>query len=162
MIDVHLHGAAARHLPAPGPLRLDVRSPAEALLACTSLLPGLDATLRAGTWRLLADGADAPGDLSLPLGAARALHLVPSAEGRGGETLLIAAIALGVTAVGLLLLPSMDGVERNDAGQRDSYLFDGPTNTAAEGGVVPLIFGGPVRVGSTLVSAGITSERIEP
>ncbi len=162
MIDVHLHGAAARHLPAPGPLRLDVRSPAEALLACTSQLPGLDATIRAGAWRLVAGDADVPGDLSLPLGACRELHLVPSAEGQGGEALLIAAIAIGTLAVGLFLLPTMEGVERDDAGQRASFLFDGPSNTAAEGGVVPVIYGGPVRVGSTLISAGVSSDRIAP
>lgn len=37
---------------------------------------------------------------------------------------------------------------------RPSYNFNGPINTTQQGGAVPLCYGGPIRVGSQVISAG--------
>lgn len=41
---------------------------------------------------------------------------------------------------------------------KDSSIFGGPENTVAQGGPVPLVYGGPIIVGSQVISAGISSE----
>jgi predicted phage tail protein len=41
--------------------------------------------------------------------------------------------------------------------QRTSFLYNGPTNTTQQGGPIPILYG-LMRVGSTLVSATVTTE----
>ena len=60
------------------------------------------------------------------------------------------------------MLSSSVGVDTGgfeSADQRASYLFNGPVNTTEQGGPVPLIFGRAI-VGSKVISAGLTAERI--
>ena len=69
--------------------------------------------------------------------------------------LVLGGLSLLVTVIALTSVPRVgDYTQREPPESRPSYLFDGAVNTHAQGGVVPLIFGGPIRVGSTLVSGG--------
>ncbi len=169
MLEVHLHGRLKRCLAGrDGPLRLHVRSPAEAVLACETLLEGFRAAFEAGDWRLTLDGrAVADSEIGMRSGRARALHIAPCAAGAGPEAALVAAIVSSVAAVGVAAwaytqVPDLaDYDEAEDPADRQSYFFRGARNSAAQGGPVPLIYGGPVRVGSTLVSASVENERVQ-
>jgi len=53
--------------------------------------------------------------------------------------------------------PKMGG---DSADKKASYIFDGPTNRAAAGAAIPLIYGFDVYVGSVFVSGELTVERV--
>lgn len=113
-------------------------------------------------------------------------HIAPVVEGAGesggiimtiiGVALLVIAFFIPVTApylvplgigliaggVSIMLTPTPnndDYGEQEDPAERNSFYFDGPTNTMEQGGVIPLVYGRMV-VGSTVVSAGIKVESI--
>lgn len=165
MINIHLHGAL-KHLAAKAlPLCLDVQTPAEALRALCILIPGFKGQLRTGIWRITADKEVLSEDLlSLRFGAHKHFHIYPETQGAGltGTAVFwIIALTAGVSVASFALAPSLDDYGAREAvDKRASYLFNGAVNTQEQGGVVPLIFGGPIKVGSTVVSAGITSERV--
>ena len=165
MIEVHLHGALAALLPQPGALRLHVGTPSEALRACTALLPGFRRALLAGQWTLESGGERVPQDaLGLRFGARRDLHVLPAAAGAGIEIGLgwIIGGALLAGAAAFALMPDLgDYEEGEEADRRRSYLFRGAVNSTAQGGCVPLVYGGPVRVGSVLAGAGVWAERMD-
>ena len=166
MLDVHLHGRLKRCLAGrQGPLRLHAHSPAEAVLACETLLEGFRAAFEAGDWRLMLDGQPvADAEIGMRTGRARALHIVPCEAGAGLEVaaLVAAVAAVGVAAWAYTQVPDLaDYDEAEDPAGRQSYFFRGARNSVAQGGPVPLIYGGPVRVGSTLVSGSIENERVQ-
>ena len=168
MLDVHLHGALERLLP-DGSIALDVATPAEAVHALTVLIPEFEPALResAPYYRLTLD--DAPiteAELTLKVGARRELHIHPEAAGAAdpisGWLIAAVVLSLAVATYAVISIPDIaDYGERDAADSRASHLFDGAVNTAAQGGPVPLIYGGPIRVGSTVVSAGISAERVQ-
>lgn len=45
---------------------------------------------------------------------------------------------------------------------RPNFVYQGPTNTVQQGGVVPWVFGKKVRVGSVVINAGIWAKQIGP
>lgn len=170
MINVFLHGSLKALADAESlPLALDVQTPAEAVLALCLQLPGFEPAMRVGSFRLsLESGSDSPAldedMLSLKFGRQRELHIFPEVAGAGLEgAALYWVIGLTVVSVAyaLSISPEVGGYDRDSADEKASYLFDGAVNTHAQGGIVPLIFGGPIRVGSTVVSAGVTSERVQ-
>jgi predicted phage tail protein len=58
-----------------------------------------------------------------------------------------------------LLTPQPKGLGSSDsAANTPSYSFNGPINTEAQGHNVPLLYGGPIQVGSAVISAGIDAE----
>lgn len=70
------------------------------------------------------------------------------------------AVALG--GIAQLLTPeikSPEAVAFDRPDQRASFLFNGPVNTTAQGGPIPLVYG-TMRVGSTVVSASLAVEKI--
>ncbi|MDD9822319.1 MAG: hypothetical protein OXU98_05470 [Gammaproteobacteria bacterium] len=171
MIKLHAHGQAGAliaraHPGAPQPLRLAALSPAEAVAAAAAQTPGLERLLRGGAWRMTVDGAPvtaaAPQALAAP---ADEVHLHPAAAGAGFDPVTLAVVAavvaVGVAAYALSFSPAVPNYAERDAPENQaSYLFDGPVNTQAQGGAVPLVVGGPMRVGSVTVSGGIQSVRI--
>lgn len=52
----------------------------------------------------------------------------------------------------------IESVEK--AENRPSYAFDGAVNTAAQGNPVPWCYGGPIMVGSQVISAGLVTEQV--
>jgi predicted phage tail protein len=63
----------------------------------------------------------------------------------------------GVTQM-LFSPKSAQSVERPE--NRPSYSFDGAVNTTAQGSPVSVLYGGPLIVGSQVVSAGLSVEQI--
>ncbi len=73
----------------------------------------------------------------------------------------VVALAVGVSSVLSLITGALFGgndpsLEREE--NRPNYFFNGPVNTSRQGGRVPLFFGGPMMVGSMIVSGRIFSE----
>jgi predicted phage tail protein len=79
----------------------------------------------------------------------------------------IAVVGLGMTALGISSVVSsrVDTPKsgpgsydsRELADNRPSFLFNGPVNRVEQGGAVPMVFG-RMRVGSVVVSAGLSAE----
>ena len=66
-------------------------------------------------------------------------------------------VSMAISGVATLLADTPKGPASIDEGKQ-SYLFDGPENTVTQGGPVPLCYGGPILVGSQVISAGIYTE----
>lgn len=69
-------------------------------------------------------------------------------------------IGLLISGVVQMLTPTPkvgDYGDREDANNRQSTMFDGPVNTVGQGGSIPDVYG-RVRIGSTIISAGLESE----
>jgi len=75
--------------------------------------------------------------------------------GAGGSYFFaMAGAALMATGVSMMLSPSI----KNDPGNEEqSYLFDGPINTARQGTPVPLLYGRMI-VGGATISASVSSD----
>ena len=163
MIHIHLHGSLRDLVdPALLPLRLDVKSPGEAYLALRSQIEGFQTAIDQGNWAWLVDDCETvtQEDVGLLLPAGASLHIYPVAEGDG----FIIDFFLGVFSfIGSLFFPSIgDYGDRDHPEERASYLFNGPVNTREQGGVVPVVYGGPIEVGSYTISAGVSSARLTP
>jgi predicted phage tail protein len=82
------------------------------------------------------------------------------AEGLSAGTstqLIIAGIGMVAGGVVQMLAPHPHGLSSADrAANQPSYSFNGPVNTEAQGHPVPLLYGGPMKVGSAVISAGIS------
>lgn len=164
MIAVHCHGPARELFPEP--VRLAAATPAEAVGALCLQIPALRGLLEGGAWSMSVDGEDlAAAELAGIRAPDAAVHLRPAAEGAGIETatiVAIVAITAAAVAVGFALAPDVGDYGDREAEGRQSYLFDGPVNTAAQGGAVPVVYG-RMRIGSTLLEGGIVSHaRITP
>lgn len=77
--------------------------------------------------------------------------------------LINAGIALVIGGVAMMLTgtPKAPKVGETESPEnRASDLFNGPVNTSAQGNPVPVCYGGPIRVGSYVVSAGYSTKDI--
>lgn len=180
MINLHASGRARElieraHPDAPDPLPLDVQTPAEVFRALTAQVPGFEKLMRESKWSLTVDDVAVldieQSKSTLP--ASAVLHLHPAAEGAGlfdfigdlfedviGFVFDLVDDVLGI--FGLDFAPDVpDYAGRDSAENQASYLFDGPVNTQTQGGVVPIVIGGPVRVGSVTISGGTVSSQID-
>jgi predicted phage tail protein len=73
-----------------------------------------------------------------------------------GYDLMGMGLAMAVGGVVQLLSPPVKGLSSKDKpANAPSYSFNGPVNTEAQGHPVPLLYGGPMPVGSAVISAGI-------
>lgn len=66
----------------------------------------------------------------------------------------IAMVAGGVVQM-LSPQPKVGKVGADSADNQPSYVFNGPVNVTAQGAAVPVLYGGPMEIGSTVISAGI-------
>lgn len=188
---IHLHGALAEF---GGPFEMAVSTPAEALRAMTVQLDGFAETLRDGTWQVirgpLEEGVELDEEsLTLGLGKAQEMHILPAIEGAGsngvgkailgaaiiavawwnpagwaaGTAMMVGAAGAGMLVAGtaMMLAPSPPTGSYEDKGRPDetSFLFNGPVNTHHQGVPVPLVYG-ETHTGSVVVSAGMSTERI--
>jgi len=71
----------------------------------------------------------------------------------GQIALFGAALALG--GISQLLTPTPTVSDYTSRDKKVSFLFDGAVNRTEQGGAVPLFYGGPGRIGSTVVSGGV-------
>jgi predicted phage tail protein len=76
----------------------------------------------------------------------------------GGGVLIAPGIALTAGGVVQMLSPQPKlGKSADSADNQTSYVFNGPINTSAQGGCVPVAYG-RVRVGSAIISAGMLAQ----
>jgi len=75
-----------------------------------------------------------------------------------GSALIYAGAALMVSGIIMLLSPQPKDPVSEEEGKQTSYAFQGPVNTSAQGGCVPVFYGGPLTIGSAVISAGIIAE----
>lgn len=77
----------------------------------------------------------------------------------GGGVLIGPGIALAAGGVVQLLTPVPKTAKPGDtAANASNYSFNGPVNTQAQGNPVPLFYGGPLTIGSAVISAGIQAQ----
>jgi len=164
--------------------RYDVASPAEAVRAMCATLKGFrKALVDGGAYRVLVGGkqALAADEVPHPVSDRESIRIVPVIAGAGrgvgsfivGAVLVVAAyfgygnsttVQLGVVMMfggvaQMLFAPKTpDKVDRPE--NQPSTSFDGAVNTAAQGNPVPVMYGGPLIVGSQVVSAGLSVESI--
>lgn len=62
--------------------------------------------------------------------------------------------------IGLLFGSPPKATGDENTNTKTSYLFSGTVNTTGQGNQVPIVLGGPIRIGSQVISAGITTEGI--
>ena len=154
--EVHLLGALGDLR--DGPLVIEADTPCECWRACEALVPGFRAAARdhAHTLSIEVGGEPVPVErLDWPLGEETTVLISPDAEGGAWELWLAIALTATATVVGLV---RTSGSSRRSHETR-SDLFDGPVVTATEGGALPVVYGGPVRIGPIVASAGIESAR---
>lgn len=176
MKDIYLHGRLAEFGEC---FSLDVRDPKEAIHALTMQLPGFRDSLEQGSWHVFKGPLDRENDLDadgldVAFGKEAEVHIMPAAEGAGGVfKALVGVLLLGPQLAVSLVTTGASGFtdfltttpkvasysSRERPEERPSFLFDGPVNTSTQGLPVPII-AGRMRVGSVVISAGITAEDI--
>lgn len=177
--------------------RLAVNSPAEAVQALCSQLPGFEAYLygskEQGFGFAVFNGKKGltEEELNFPSGITADIRIAPMPFGakKGGVIQIIVGVVLiiigavltyfGYGAYGVplmkmglamviggvvqLLIPVPKMQNPKEKKEDPNYSFNGPVNTTAQGHPVPLLYG-RLRVGSAVISAGITlkDENIVP
>lgn len=163
--------------------RMDVKSPAEAVRALCSQLPGfrqhLEKYSEPGYHVILGKESRGENDFALPT-SERTIKIIPVVAGAGAGLRIVAGIAMMIvgyftgnyylvsygfsTMLGgvvqmLTKTPNMatNSVDRPE--NRPSYAFDGAVNTAAQGNPVSVCYGQLI-VGSQVISAGLYSEQV--
>jgi predicted phage tail protein len=104
-------------------------------------------------------GAKNSGVLQTIVGAV--LIVVGVATSWTGISAGLVSVGIGMVAGGIvqMLSPQPKLNKSGDAADNQaSYVFNGPVNTTAQGGAVPVLYGGPMEIGSTVISAGIEAE----
>ncbi len=148
-------------------LELEARSVTEALRLVVPQAPGMDWALRFGSWRVTVDGKPVgPGELDMRLADRAYVSVAPAVAGDGPAAAGIAPwvywTIVGVTVASAVWaisqIPSIPDTDHLDETGERRRLFSGPVNSIAQGGAVPLIYG-RTRVGSTVVSGGVSQER---
>lgn len=74
----------------------------------------------------------------------------------------IATVGVGVALAGVAvnLAPEFNTGGMDEVARNPSYLFNGPVNASGSGRTIPVNYGKKIRVGSIVVSSGISSERL--
>jgi predicted phage tail protein len=166
--------------------RFAVKTPAEAIRALCANYKGFEQAAAPGRFHLIVgSGERGLKDVHEPAGERETIRLVPAIAGGKspfvqilvGAVLIAGAIAfagpLGAFALpigmmgGAMLLggvsqllatpPKQEEYKQSD--NRESYIFNGPTNTSVQGASVPVIYG-RVLAGSKVISAGIETHEI--
>lgn len=163
----------------------EISSPGEAVRALKANYPDFEQAVlgHAGGYHILVGFEDRVGaSISDVMSQREVIRIVPSVAGAGIETLafwFFANTALGVAAswvagaivsiaisvavssiASALFAPDKADVTGSErAENKPSYLFNGPVNTTAQGHPVAVGYG-RLRIGSQVVSAGLSVEQI--
>ncbi len=162
--------------------RYDVATPGEAMRAMCATLKGFrKAVVDGGAYRVLVAGkqALAAEQLPHPMSDRESIRIVPVVAGAGkglgqiilGTVLVLSSPFIGPWSANLGIALILGGVSQmlfapktadavDSPTNLASYAFDGAVNTAAQGNPVPVLYGGPVRVGSQVISAGLSAEAL--
>ena len=181
---IHFHGALADQV-GHKEIPYDFDTPAQALAALLFLLPDFKKVIsEVKNFALVARGGECQavelGTINFPLSEKMdELHIFPTTEGAGVETITAIAAALSVStltatviyvainiaiafAVGAIiqsLAPSADATEVTRAEERPSFIYNGALNSAAQGAAIPLVYGTHM-TGSLVISRGVTVEEL--
>jgi len=100
------------------------------------------------------------GTLAAPLlGMASTAFAVGGAAVSWG-TVAMLGVAMAASGVAMMMSPTPQGSTAGaGAEQRASFMFNGATNTAEQGGPVPVVYG-RFRTGSTIISVDVSSEEV--
>lgn len=187
MIEFNLHGPLKDRF--GGPFLLDAETPAECVRALGIQLPGFAQHVRDNNWHVVRGDKNEGISLDeegVTVGVGNdQVHLMPAIEGGGGDGVfqtiigaaLIAAsffagpfqpllfntgVAMTIGGVSQMLSssPTSNYESREKPDERPSFAFDGPVNTSTQGVAVPVGYG-RVRVGSVVISSGISVEEME-
>lgn len=104
----------------------------------------------------------------LTIGIGIFLMFVPGGQGVGATFLgmssaTVAAVgaSLVISGVASLLAPTPKSVQPEQRPEnKPSFIFTGAVNTILQGGCVPVCYGGPIEVGSYVISASMDSRDI--
>ncbi len=103
-------------------------------------------------------GSKKAGVLQTIVGVVLVVVGVLTSEFGGGFLIPIGAAMIAGGVVQMLTPMPKNKSSADSAGNQASDVFNGPINTQAQGNPVPLLYGGPMIVGSAVISAGITTE----
>jgi predicted phage tail protein len=70
------------------------------------------------------------------------------------------SLVLGGVSQMLFAAPKSQSTTTERPDNKPSYAFSGAVNTVGQGNPVPYFFGGPLRIGSQVISAGLVTENI--
>lgn len=91
------------------------------------------------------------------------LSIIPGFQG-AGVFLMKVGLVMVISGVAQMLVGTpkapKPGETEKESSNVASDLFNGPVNTSAQGNPVPLCYGGPILVGSYVVSAGYTTKDV--
>lgn len=109
------------------------------------------------------EGSKSGGIIMTVLGAALVVVGVMLIWTPFGAPLIGAGVGLMAGGIAMMLSPQpTDPKSEDEANNRASYAFNGPVNTQAQGGPVPLLYGGDAEhgtfIGSAVISASIDVE----
>lgn len=166
--------------------RLEVKTPAEAIRAMCSNNPRIRHYLaecnRLGVRFRVFCGRDelGHGQMVNPFSEREVIRIVPFVTGAGRDLKNALTFVVGVAlivfapasapwlsqigwglatsgAIGLLVKPPSQVGPQEAPENQPNFFFQGAVNTVLQGGCVPVLYGGPLIVGSQVISAGITS-----
>ena len=162
---------------------LDAATPAEAVHALRCMIPGFKEHLikhaKSPFKVLIGHNPIGESDLDKPCGP-RTVRIVPIVEGAksDGVQMIVGAVlivvgaytgqsylvAAGINQFGGGVAQMLAGVERaaysnlKSASDTPTYTFSGPQMTYGQGNPVPVLLGGPLRIGGELISVGLSPE----
>jgi predicted phage tail protein len=171
--------------------KADVANPAEAVRFLIANFPALERHMADQYYKVqVSDRAlelgSAPDELHLPIGQQETISIIPVMAGAGAAGRIIAGVALialalfvplvafGVALNGVVLgigaslaiggiaelltpVPKIGGAEDDP---RKSYSFSGVQNVSRQNVPVPIVYGEMI-VGSIVISAGISTDKVE-
>jgi len=171
--------------------KADVANPAEAVRFLIANFPALERHMADQYYKVqVSDRAlelgSAPDELHLPIGQQETISIIPVMAGAGAAGRIIAGVALialalfvPLVAFGVALnsavfvygaslaiggiaelltpIPKIGGAEDDP---RKSYSFSGVQNVSRQGVPVPIVYGEMI-VGSIVISAGISTDKVE-
>lgn len=186
MITLHLFGKLAKKFGKE--VKLDAKTPREAVIALSYQDPEYKEELRINDWHIfVGENNDiTERELDLELGTRKEVYLVPVIRGANsatasiivGAVLFVVGAVLSIGSFGILspLGAPMMGAgiglmvggiiaklsepgESKPASDNSSFLFKGPTNSSDQGVAIPRGYGRCL-VGSTVISAAVYAESI--
>jgi len=177
LVEIHLHGALATEYGECH--KFQINSVRQGIRAMTCQFKGFRKRIASASWHVFSNRRSINKD-EIDLMGARRIDIYPKLKGAGGGIVKaiagVALVAVGfvtgqpwLVSIGVsvalggiseMLAPSPRSPnygQRQDAASNQSYYFDGPSNKAAVGLAVPVIYG-IMLVGSISVSQSLNVE----
>lgn len=74
-----------------------------------------------------------------------------------GSAIGMVGLSMALTGISSLLAPENESNE-----EKNSFIMNGPTGAVGQGNPVPLAYGGPIIIGSVMISGGIDIDQLKP